>query len=189
MFQNRGYEPQTHYLSRTDLGGARLPSGIRPATEADIPGIVAHSAEKRRVLFEIDPFWEIHPDADARFAAWMTRSLTLPDRDMLVMGPVDGIEGFVIAQPAARLHFPPAHDIAGTGVVDDYYHPEQVDPANLADGSAGATALLRAAEAAFANRGMHAAFVVCPAGWRSKVEILEAAGYATAMVWSIERHL
>ena len=34
---------------------------------------------------------------------------------------------------------------------------------------------------------MGAAFVVCPAGWQSKIEMLEAAGYETAMVWSIKR--
>ena len=47
--------------------------------------------------------------------------------------------------------------------------------------------LLRAAEAAFANRGMEAAFVVCPAGWTSKIELLKSAGYETAMVWSSKR--
>ena len=186
-FKIRGYKPLTLYLSRTDFGDTRMPTGIRPATIADVPGIVAHSAENRQVLYDIDPFWEIHPEADARFSAWMTRSLTLRDRDMLVMGPSDSLEGYVIAQPASRLHFPPAHDIIGTGVIDDYYHPELADPRRLSSGSDNAMELLRAAEAAFANRGMGAAFVVCPAGWRSKVEMLEAAGYETAMVWSIKR--
>ncbi len=186
-FQRRGYEPLTLYLSRADLGDQGMPSDIWPATEDDVPGIVARSAENRQVLYDIDQFWGIHPEADVRFAAWMMRSLTLRDRDMLVIGSPDNLDGYVIAQPASRLHFPPAHDITGTGVIDDYYHPELVDPATLACGSEGATALLRAAEAAFASRGMGAAFVVCPAGWRSKIEMLEAAGYVTAMVWSIKR--
>ena len=186
-FERRGYDPLTLYLSRTDLGDAGMPPGVRPATEADVPGIVARSAENRAVLFEIDPFWAIHPEADPRFDAWMRRSLTLPDRDMLVMGSAEELEGYVIAQPASRTHFPPAHDITGTGVIDDFYHPEMADPAALADGGTGSTALLRAAEAAFAERGTGAAFVVCPAEWRSKIEVLEAAGYETAMVWSIKR--
>ena len=186
-FQGRGYDPLTLYVYRTDLGNRGIPNGVRPATEADIPGIVARSAENRQVLFDIDPFWEIHPEADSRFTAWMTRSLTLRDRDMLVLGSPQDLDGYVVAQPASRLHFPPAHSIGATGVIDDFYHRELSDPAILADGSDGAEALLRAAEAAFANRNMSAAFVVCPVGWRSKAEMLKAAGYETAMVWSIKR--
>ncbi len=186
-FAARGYDPLTLYLSRTDLGEDGRPSGVRAATEDDVPGIVIRSAENRQVLSGIDAFWEPHPEADARFAAWMTRSLTLRDREMLVAGDPDRLEGYVIAQPASRMHFPPAHDIRGTGVVDDYFHPDFGAPAMLAEGGAGATALLRAAEAAFAARGMGAAFVVCPAGWTSKLEMLEAAGYDVAMVWSIKR--
>lgn len=186
-FQDRGYDALTLYLSRNDPGDAEQPLAVRRATEADVSGIVARSTENRRILFEIDRFWERHPDADTRFAAWMNRSLTLRDRDMLVIGPSDGLTGYVIAQPASRLHFPSAHDITGTGVIDDYYHPDLADPFALAQGGEGATALLRAAEAAFADRGVGAVFVVCPAKWRSKIEMLEAAGYETAMVWSIKR--
>ncbi|WP_158964444.1 hypothetical protein [Chachezhania sediminis] len=187
VFRDRGYDPLTLYLSRTDLGDAGRPSTIRSATEADVPGIVARAAENKKILFEIDPFWERHPDADDRFAGWMNRSLTLRDRDMMVLGAPENLNGYVIAQPASRLHFPPAHDITGTGVIDDYYHRDLADPMALADGGRGATALLRGAETAFADRGMGTAFVVCPAGWRSKIEMLEAAGYETAMVWSIKR--
>ncbi|MEY8834801.1 hypothetical protein AB9K29_16795 [Phaeobacter italicus] len=186
-FEANGYEPLTLYLSRSDLGDQGMPVNVRQATEDDVPSIVARSAENRQILFDIDPFWEIHPEADPRFSAWMTRSLTLRDRDMMVLGSSEDLKGYVIAQPASRLHFPPAHDIAGTGVIDDYYHSELASPAALVDGSEGATALLRAAETAFASHGMGAAFVVCPAGWTSKIEMLEAAGYKTAMVWSIKR--
>lgn len=186
-FEANGYEPLTLYLSRSDLGDHGQVSDVRQATEDDVPGIVARSAKNRRVLFEIDPFWEIHPEADQRFSAWMTRSLTLRDRDMMVLGECDGLEGYVIAQPASRLHFPLAHDISGTGVIDDYYHRELANPAELNQGVKGSTDLLRAAEAAFANRGIGAAFVVCPAGWASKIKLLDSAGYETAMVWSIKR--
>lgn len=186
-FEANGYEPLTLYLSRSDLGDQRMPAGIRQATEDDIPGIVARSAENRQILFDIDPFWEIHSEADQRFSAWMTRSLTLRDRDMMVLDPSEDLEGYIIAQPASRLHFPSAHDITATGVIDDYYHPELADQTTFTNGSTGATALLRAAEAAFANRGIGAAFVVCPAGWASKIKMLEEAVYETAMVWSIKR--
>ncbi len=186
-FEASGYEPLTLYLSRSDLGDQGMPTGVRQATEDDVSGIVARSAENRQVLFDIDPFWEIHPEADPRFSAWMTRSLALRDRDMMVLGESEDLQGYVIAQPASRLHFPPAHDITGTGVIDDYYHPELANPAGLDGGSEASNALLRAAEAAFAKRGMGAAFVVCPAGWASKTKLLESAGYETAMVWSIKR--
>ncbi|MDK3016687.1 hypothetical protein [Pseudodonghicola flavimaris] len=187
VFRDHGYDPLTLYLSRTDLGDAGRPRTVRPATEADVPGIVTRAAENKQILFEIDTFWEQHPEADTRFTGWMTRSLTLRDRDMIVMGPPENLSGYVIAQPASRLHFPPAHDITGTGVTDDYYHTDLADPAGLANDGAGASALLHAAEAALADRGTGAAFVVCPAGWPSKIEMLEAAGYETAMVWSIKR--
>lgn len=187
VFRDRAYDPLTLYLSRTDLGDAGRPSTVRLATEADVPSIVKRASENKRILFEIDQFWEQHSDADTRFTGWMNRSLTLRDRDMMVMGAPENLNGYVIAQPASRLHFPPAHDITGTGVIDDYYHSDLADPTALANGGDGATALLRAAEAAFADRGVGVAFVVCPARWPSKIEMLEAAGYETAMVWSIKR--
>ncbi|MEX0368266.1 MAG: hypothetical protein AB3N22_19545 [Ruegeria sp.] len=186
-FAAHGYDPLTLYLSRSNLGDRGMPSGVRSAIEEDVPGIVERSAENRQVLFDIDPFWAIHPEADPRFAAWMTRSLTLRDRDMMVLGSAEYLEGYVIAQPASRLHFPAAHDIAATGVIDDYYHPELANPEALDKGRNGARALLHAAEAAFANRGMKAAFVVCPAGWASRIALLKADGYETAMIWSIKR--
>ncbi|MDX8353611.1 hypothetical protein [Cognatiyoonia sp. IB215182] len=186
-FEATGYEAITLYLSRSDLSDQGMPSDVSYATEDDVPGIVARSAENRQVLFDIDPFWEPHPEADPRFSAWMMRSLTLRDRDMMVLGPKGDVDGYVIAQPASRLHFPPAHDITGTGVIDDYYHPDLANSAALDQSGEGAMTLLRGGEAAFTNRGIGTAFVVCPAGWRSKIEVLESAGYETAMTWSIKR--
>lgn len=105
----------------------------------------------------------------------------------MVLGPSEDLQGYIIAQPASRLHFPPAHYITGIGVINDYSHSELANPAALDHGGEGESALLRAAEAAFVNRGIGAAFVVCPAGWASKIELPESAGYETAMVWSIKR--
>ncbi len=104
-FDAKGYEPLTLYLSRTDVGAQGIPADGQ-ATEDDVPGIVTHSAENRQVLFDIDPFWEIHSEADPRLSAWITRSLTLRDRDMMVLGSPDDLEGYIIAQPASRLHSP-----------------------------------------------------------------------------------
>jgi len=185
-FEARRYEPLTVYHSRSGVSHSAA-SQARPATPADVPGIVSLSAENRRALWKVDPFWQAHPDADGRFSAWMNRSLTLADRDMLVQGPSKRLGGYVIAQPASRLHFPPAHDISVTGVIDDYFHSDFRDLEALANGGQGATQLLRAAEAAFAERGVDSVFVVCPAGWLSKRQMLQAAGYDVAMVWSLKR--
>ena len=186
-FAHSGHAPLTLYLSRSGLTKPQPPAEIRPAAYDDIAGIVRQSAQNRRVLFAIDPFWEPHADADARFSAWMTRSLTLPDRDMLVTGPPGNPDGYIIAQPASRLHFPAAHDIDAVGVIDDYYHPDFDDIAQYSKDAEQAKRLLNAAEAAFAKRGVDTAFVVCPAGWTSKVDMLTTAGYETAMVWGIKR--
>lgn len=187
VFRRRNYDPLTLYLSRSGFEKATGPGDLPAASEDDIEGIVARSAEHRAILWELDKFWTPHADADARFGNWMRRSLTLPDRAMLVSGSSDSLDGYVIAQPASRLHFPPAHDIFATGVIDDFFHRQYADPAGIQDGGAAAMALLQAAEASFAARGIGTAFVVCPAAWMSKFALLERAGYRTAMVWMIKR--
>ncbi|MDF2234358.1 hypothetical protein P2H44_17495 [Albimonas sp. CAU 1670] len=185
-FAARGHAPLTLYLAKTGLAPA-VPDGPRPAEPADIAGLVACSAEHQATLEALDPFWRRHPDADARFEAWMRRSLTLEDRDMRVAGPPEALEGYLVAQPASRLHVPPAHDISRIGVIDDFHHRDFADPGTLADEGQGALALLQAGEAAFAARGVDTAFAVCPAAWRSKADLFAAAGYRTAMVWTIRR--
>lgn len=183
----RGYEPLTLYLSKSGLSGASQPVGVRAATDQDVDGIVTRSAENRSILHGLDAFWMPHPEADGRFGTWMKKSLSLTDRDMLVSGPQDTLDGYVVAHPASRLHFPPAHDISATGVIDDFFHRQYADPTKIQEGGAAAQALLQAAEASFAARGTKTAFVVCPAAWTSKIALLENAGYKTAMVWMIKR--
>jgi hypothetical protein len=186
-FEQRGYEPITLYLAKAGFDGTTISGDVRAATEDDIEGIVERSAENRKTLFELDAFWTPHAEADHRFRNWMKKSLTLKDRDMLVTGAPDALGGYIIAQPASRLHFPPAHDISAIGVIDDYFHRDFSDPAKVQEGGKEATALLQAAEAAFAGRGVAATLVVCPAAWDSKYAILEKAGYQTAMMWMIKR--
>ena len=111
----------------------------------------------------------------------MARSLTLPDRDMIV-SRAEGA-GYVIAQPATPLHVLPAHATAHLGIIDDWHHAEMADPAHLAAEGTGARALLQAAESALAARGRSSALVVCPAGWFSKRAVLEAVGYRVALTW------
>ncbi|MCR8724239.1 hypothetical protein [Frigidibacter sp. ROC022] len=181
-----GYVPLTLYLTKSGLETA-APAGVRAATEADVPAITTLSAANRATLAALDPFWVPHPEADARFAAWMTRSLTLTDRDMRVAGTGPAMTGYVIAQPATPLHFPAAHDFSGIGVIDDYYATEFADPAALSGSGGSAAALLQAAEAACAGRGRDTALVVCPAAWHSKIALLEQAGYAPGLIWMIKR--
>ncbi|WP_108662183.1 hypothetical protein [Acuticoccus kandeliae] len=182
----RHYAPLTLYLAKDDFAMA-TPAPVRAAEARDIAGIVRLSAIHRARLAAIDAFWTPHPEADARFASWMEKSRTLADRDMLVAGPAGALDGYAIAQPASRLHFPPAHALAGIGVIDDFFHRDFADLDRLDADARGATALLRAAEGAFAARGTAAAIVVCPAGWGAKVRVLEGAGYRTAITWLIKR--
>lgn len=187
MLERAGYRPITLYLARSGLRAVPVSGAVRPAGAGDIAGIVARSAEHRRVIAALNErFWAPHQEADTRFDAWMRRSLTLEDRDMLVAGEGEALEGYAIAQPASRLHFPPAHDIAATGILDDFFHRDFADPVRLSHGGQGAAALLGAAETAFARRGIAAAVVICPAAWPSKIETLEAAGYRTAITWMIK---
>lgn len=186
-FEERGYKPITLYLAKVGFDGTTPSGDVRPASEDDIGEIVRRSAENRRILFALDAFWTPHLEADVRFGSWMRRSLTLQDRDMLVAGDPNDLDGYIIAQPASRLHFPPAHDISSTGVIDDYFHRDYSDPEKVQDGGKGAAALLEAAEAAFAARNAKVAMIVCPAAWISKLSILEKTGYKTAMVWMVNR--
>lgn len=187
LYATRAYDPLTLYLARTGLRARDTAVSVRKAVEADVPAIVGLSAEHRQILFDLNPFWKPHPDADVRFGNWMARSLSLADRDMFVAAPEGDVEGYVIAQPATALHFPPAHDITATGFIDDFHHADLHDPARLDGAGKGALDLFAAAETALAHRQNDAALVVCPAAWRSKTGMLEAAGYETALVWYIKR--
>lgn len=186
-YARSGYNPITHYFSRTGLRcGIEFPN-LRRAVESDIAGIVAASAVHRRKLEHLNPtFWHIHAEADERFRGWMTYSLKLQDRDMFVSEANGQLSGYAISQPATRLHFPTPHDIASVGVIDDYFHEGIDDTDSQAPPSQECLALLEMAEVARQNRGNNAVLVVCPAAWRSKIRLLEAAGYHKAITWSFK---
>lgn len=185
--QHRNYEPLTLYFAPVGLHDGEMAEAVDTATEADIEGIVALSAENRATLESLEPFWTRHPDADARFGSWMAKSLTMPDRNMLVSGRPDQLDGYAIAQPASRLHFPPAHDIASIGALDDFYHRDFADPARLKDEGQAAMSLLQSTEAAFTARGVRSWLVVCPAAWASKIAAIRSWHYREAMVWMVKR--
>ncbi len=182
----QGYAPLTLYLAKPDLGAEAVRPPVRSAAAGDIGAIVALSAEHRRILAQLhEPFWRPHPEADARFGAWMTRSLGLEDRDMFVAGAA-AVAGYAISQPITALHMPAGHSAAGVGIIDDFYHTALADPEALGPGREEAIRLLQTAEAARQARGDGAVFVVCPAAWHSKIDLLERAGYGTALIWSIK---
>jgi hypothetical protein len=117
----------------------------------------------------------------------MRYSLTLTDRDMLVCGLPGAVDGYVIAQSIAPLLVPSAHDIAKVGVIDDFYSLDFADVAAVSGDGTAATALLCAAQSAFARRGFAGALAVCPAAWRSKNALFERQGYRTAKLWLFKR--
>ncbi|MCV3273640.1 GNAT family N-acetyltransferase [Roseobacter sinensis] len=187
VYIGQGYAPLTLYYAKSGLEMTEAQPGTRPATDADVPGMVTLSAENRQLLFDLDAFWAPHAEADARFGTWMKKSLTLPDRDMFVADAEQGVAGYVISQPATPLHFPAPHDISCIGVIDDFYHAGFSDRTALDAHGIGARALLTRAEAALRTRGNAAAMVVCPAAWSSKIALLEDAGYRTAITWFKKR--
>jgi len=187
-YERRGYEPVTLYLAKHRLRPDDDRTGVRRAAAEDVPGIVKRSAQHRRTLERINPrFWRIHPEADIRFGAWMRRSLSFTDRDMFVSSAGDEVRGYVIAQPIAPLLVPAAHEIAAIGVIDDFFDADFAEISVLAADASSSTNLLAAAESAFARRGIDSALVVCPAGWSSKVALLEQRGYRTAKLWILRR--
>lgn len=177
-----GYRSTTLYLGKVGFASSEPPPGlVRSAGEADLPDMVAAGATCRALLARLSPFWIPHAEADARFGGWMRHSLTLADRDMVV-----GRAGYIIAQPVSPLLLPAAFGAAGIGVIDDFFSADLADEARLPADAAEAKALLAAAEAAFARRGIRAALAVCPAAWRSKADLLLAHGYGLAKQWMIK---
>ena len=187
VYTASNYEPLTLYLAKVGLRAPKKSEGVRPANADDVTDIVTSSAENRHILFGLNAFWKPHDDADARFDAWMNKSLTLADRDMFVSEMDSALTGYAIAHPATPLHFPTPHDIGAIGVIDDYYHADFADRSILIGNGAGAALLLRTAEAALQARGNKAALVVCPAAWKSKIEVLQAAGYKNGITWFKKR--
>jgi len=188
FYERRGYEPVTLYMAKHRLRPASLPPSVRKAGAEDIPSIVKRSAEHRRTLAKINPrFWHIHREADGRFGAWMGRSLTFSDRDMLVAIAGGEVRGYIVAQPMAPLLVPAAHEIAAIGVVDDFYDEDLADISALSNDGMSAESLLAAAESAFVRRAIESTLVVCPAAWPSKVALLERRGYRQAKLWMLKR--
>ncbi len=187
LLEQHGYRAITLYLGKAGFAADNTVANVRPATAADVPGIVAASAQHRDTLAQISQrFWQTHPEANGRFAAWMQRSLTLTDRDMFVDDEQGQVAGYLIAQPISPLLVPVAHDISSIGVIDDFYHADFAEINAVTNEGNGAANLLRAAESAFAARQVEATFVVCPAGWSSKISVLAQHGYQSAKVWLLK---
>lgn len=188
LYERHGYEPVTLYMAKHRFSPNDFPPGVRPASAEDVPGIVKLSAEHRKVLAEFNPrFWHIHPEADSRFDAWMRRSLTLKDRDMLVAAVQGRVHGYIVAQPCSPLLVPIVHESAAIGVIDDFYDEGLANISAISNSGLGGEDLLAAAESAFARRAVDSALVVCPAAWSAKVALLERKGYRAAKLWLLKR--
>ncbi|MCC5970789.1 MAG: hypothetical protein JJU15_12645 [Pararhodobacter sp.] len=186
-YARQGLKPLTMYFAKTGLSNASAFTDVRHALVKDVPAIVASSAVNRQILKDLHPlFWKPHDAADSRFGAWMTRSLTLNDRDMSVAETAGRVRGYAISQPATALHFPAPHDISNVGVIDDFFHEELVDARELQAGGIKSATLFEAAEAARGRRGNASVLVVCPAAWASKITLLKNAGYSNAITWFIK---
>jgi hypothetical protein len=188
LYERQGYRPVTLYLVKHRFASEVMSNAVRAAVPEDVPEIVKLSARHRWMLAELNSrFWHIHPDADRRFDAWMHRSLTLKDRDMIVAGEPGTVQGYIIAQPCSPLLMPVGHEVAPIGVIDDFYDVDFADAAVVANGGSSGEALLAAAENAFKRRGVDSTLVVCPAAWSSKISLLERRGYRTAKLWMMKQ--
>jgi len=187
LLERHGYKAITLYMGKVGFEADNAIDNVRPANLDDIPGIVTASSKHRATLSQISTrFWNIHPDADERFGGWMKVSLGLTDRDMFVVDGAGQVEGYIITQPISRLLVPTAHEIKELGVIDDFYHVDFAHISEIANDGRGVSNLLLAAESAFAGRNVEAALVVCPAGWISKISVLEQQGYRPAKVWMLK---
>lgn len=187
FLEGAGYEPTTLYMAKAGFAPTHPADDARIATEADIDGIVRLSALHRTQLQKANPvFWNIHREADVRFAGWMKASLAFPDRSMFVSGPPERIDGFIIAQPGSPLHLPAAHDATKVGLIDDF-HAIAFEPSVESTEDAGrASALLFAAEGAFHAKGIDVALAICPARMTAKASILREGGYRDANLWMVK---
>ena len=116
-----GYVPLTLYFAKVGLSRNACGEEVRAATIADMPAIVASSAVHRRILFDLNPFWHPHPEADARSGGWMTCSLTLADRNMAVSDP---------HQQDGRLRHLPTRDRAAFSALTRHQNHRRIDDFN-----------------------------------------------------------
>lgn len=179
-----GYSVVTQYLVKHELARGPLSAAVRPAAAPDVADIVAMSAKSQRALCEANAqMWKPHPDAPARFAAWMTYSLTLVDRRIFVSSEGDQ-GGFVIAQPVSPFHMPLSSARGHMGLIDDFW-AASFAATEAANGSQ-ARDLLNAAEIEFGRRGMTSAMLICPAAWPAKNRSVRSHGYRDGTTWMLK---
>ena len=174
--------PASEYWVKTNLE-QHAKNAVRQATEADFSSIVEFNAHAQKRKQESNSrFWKIHPDAPARFEAWMRHSLTLADRSIFV---AEDSRGFIVAQPTRLL---PGHRTSDLiGCIDDFWSEDfgyslEIHNDNYEIG----TCLLQAAESDFYARGARTSLVITTSAWKSKNQLLKANGYHPAYFWSVK---
>jgi hypothetical protein len=183
--ESAGYGAVTQYLVKHRLSNAPAPASVRAALPADVPAVVAMGAKAQQALFQANAkMWKPHPEAPARFGAWMHYSLSMADRRVFVFGDPEPT-GFVIAQPTSPFHMPLASQRAHLGLIDDFWAPAFAEPVERREWT-DARDLLVAAELEFIRRGRTSAIAICPAAWQSKQDVLRAHGYRDGNNWMLK---
>ena len=184
ILEQNSYRATTDYLLKEGFRETTANVNTRRAEESDIPELMSFNREARRRLQEANPvFWNSHPEAEARFAFWMKVSLSMRDRSIFVVDAKPGAKGFVISQPASPVQVPVYCDDRVTGVVDDFHCDTFGSSLTEDSDPAPALALMEAAEADLAGRGLTAAVAICPTAWTSKARLLDRAGYRVLTTW------
>lgn len=151
---------------------------IRPATEADVPSMIALADAKRSEYARYAPtFWRKAPDSAEKQAPYFASLLERAEVIVLVYEEASAISGFVIASITSA---PPVYDPGGpVCVIDDF------TVATPDDWPSVGAALLAAARREAQAQGANLAVVVCGQLDEPKRAMLRAAGFAVASEWYV----
>lgn len=154
FFASHGYATTTHYMVKSDLERKPISGSVRLAADNDISEIARLGSLHRALLQKGNPvFWNEHPEADARFAAWMGMSLKLPDRSMLVSQFSSRIDGFIVLQPITPMHVLAPHDVSDMALIDDFWADVLMHVGLEAADDSATLNLITGAEAVAVERG------------------------------------
>jgi GNAT superfamily N-acetyltransferase len=151
---------------------------IRPATLADISGMVALSDLKRREYEKAQPqFWRRAEKANETQAEWFTELLTSANHILLVAEDAHHIKGFIIGElkPA-----PEVYDPGGLTLMIDDFCVENAEWDSIGK------PLLHALQQQAKQQGAVQTLVVCGHHDEPKREFLKREGLIVASEWYVE---
>lgn len=184
LFASQGYALTTHYMINPDLDSRTMFGSTRLASDDDVSEIARLGSAHRAMLQKGNPvFWNAHPEADSRFAAWMGISLRLPDRSVLVSQSSSRIDGFIIIQPLTPIHVAAPHDVSDMALIDDFCADVFGNGRNDPPNDSAASGLIATAKRVAVERGYHRMLAICPECIPAKYEALRAQGFRPANLW------